>query len=123
MNKAPGKSAANKVGQSADILPVLRVSASDDHVIEFCKVDTRFNDCAGWEVRKNGERVYFNTRMYERFSDVKSGVLAAITVCEMYPSAPDSAMLAAAKAMLNVLDKYPSFAALAAHPDRIDPKH
>ncbi|WNP36925.1 hypothetical protein RN333_22015 (plasmid) [Enterobacter kobei] len=109
------------VGVSRDLMTVLRIQAADDHVIEFFNVDTRFNDCNGWEVRKDGERVYFNTRQYERFSDVKSGVLSVITLCQKYPQDSDSVLLAAAKAMLSVLDSSPSFAALAAHPDRIKP--
>ena len=49
----------------------------------------------------------------------KSGVLATITVCENAATASDSAMLESAKALMKILDGYPSFAALAAHPKRI----
>ncbi|WP_318391020.1 hypothetical protein [Enterobacter sp.] len=108
------------VGVSRDLVAMLRIQAADDHVIEFCNVDTRFNDCSGWAVLKGGERIYFNTRMHERFGDVKAGVIQTISNCS--PGA-ENVLLAAAKTLLNALDQYPSFVALAAHPDRIDPKH
>ena len=66
-----------------------------------------------------GKRVLFSNRMYERFSDVKSGIVATINVCENSGSVTDKAMLEGAKIMMQVLDGYPSFAALAAHPKRI----
>jgi len=108
-----------KVGESRDMVKLLRIQATDTHVVEFDNVDTRFNDCNNWQVMAEGKRVLFSNRMYERFSDMKSGVLATIAVCENRASAADIAMLESAKAMMKVLDSYPSFAALAAHPKRI----
>lgn len=72
-----------------------------------------------WQVMAGGKRVLFSNRMYERFSDVKSGIVATINVCENSGSVTDKAMLEGAKVMMQVLDGYPSFAALAAHPKRI----
>ncbi|HGD3628689.1 TPA: hypothetical protein ACI4GM_004642 [Enterobacter hormaechei] len=66
-----------------------------------------------------GKRVLFSNRMYERFSDVKSGIVATINVCENSGSVTDKAMLEGAKVMMQLLDGYPSFGALAAHPKRI----
>ncbi|ECY4133798.1 TPA: hypothetical protein R4200_004820 [Enterobacter hormaechei subsp. oharae] len=108
-----------KVGQSTEIVKLLRIQASDTHVVEFDNVDTRFNDCNNWQVMAGGKRVLFSNRMYERFSDVKSGIVATINVCENSGSVTDKAMLEGAKVMMQVLDGYPSFAALAAHPKRI----
>jgi hypothetical protein len=54
-------------------------------VVEFDNVDTRFNDCNNWQVMAGEERVLFSNRMYERFSDVKSGIVATIQVCEGRP--------------------------------------
>jgi hypothetical protein len=101
------------------MLKLLRIQATDTHVLEFDNVDTRFNDCGNWQVVAKGKRVLFSTRTYEHFADVKSGVLATINVCENRATESDVAMLESAKAMIAVLDRYPSFAALAAHPDRI----
>ena len=92
----------------------------DTHVVEFVAVDTRFNDCCNWQVMNGEERVLFSTRMHEQFRDVKSGLMATVEVCEGHPEPSDKRMLAAAKSMLSLLDKYPSFASLAAHPGRID---
>ena len=64
--------ATRKVGQSTEIVKLLRIQASDTHVVEFDNVDTRFNDCNNWQVMAGGKRVLFSNRMYERFSDVKS---------------------------------------------------
>lgn len=50
---------------------------------------------------------------------MKSGIVATINVCENSAGVADAAMLAGAKVMMQVLDGYPSFAALAAHPKRI----
>lgn len=111
--------ATRKVGQSTEIVKLLRIQASDTHVVEFDNVDTRFNDCNNWQVMAGGKRVLFSNRMYERFSDVKSGIVATINVCENSGSVTDKAMLEGAKVMMQVLDGYPSFAALAAHPKRI----
>ena len=108
-----------KVGQSNDIVKLLRIQASDTHVVEFDNVDTRFNDCNNWQVMAEGKRVLFSIRTYERFSDVKSGIVATISVCENSATVSDTAMLESAKVMMQVLDGYPSFAALAAHPKRI----
>lgn len=108
-----------KVGQSTDMVKLLRIQASDTHVVEFDNVDTRFNDCNNWQVMAEGERILFSTRMYERYSDMKAGVLATIMVCENRATGADTAMLESAKVMMQVLDGYPSFAALAAHPKRI----
>jgi len=108
-----------KVGESRDMVKLLRIQATETHLVEFDNVDTRFNDCTNWQVVKGGERILFSTRMHERFSEVKSGVLATISVCENAATASDSAMLESAKALMQVLDGYPSFAALAAHPKRI----
>ncbi|VYU21384.1 hypothetical protein [Metakosakonia massiliensis] len=108
------------VGQSRDMLSTLRIQAADGHVITFCNVDTRFNDCQGWEVFKNGERVLFNTRVYEQFRGLKSGLMVTVEVCEGRTTTSDKCMLAAAKSLLALLDKYPSFASLAAHPARTD---
>ncbi|HBL5403627.1 TPA: hypothetical protein LR346_004874 [Enterobacter hormaechei] len=101
------------------MVKLLRIQASDTHVVEFDNVDTRFNDCNNWQVMAGGKRVLFSNRMYERFSDVKSGIVATINVCENSGSVTDKAMLEGAKVMMQVLDGYPSFAALAAHPKRI----
>ena len=68
----------------------------------------------------NGERVLFSNRSYERFSDVKAGILATIQVCRGRATSSDSAMLDSAKTMIAVLDAFPSFAALAKHPNRIN---
>lgn len=111
--------ATRKVGQSTEIVKLLRIQASDTHVVEFDNVDTRFNDCNNWQVMAGDKRVLFSNRMYERFSDVKSGIVATIAVCENCATVSDAAMLEGAKAMMQVLDGYPSFAALAAHPNRI----
>ncbi|ELY6169647.1 hypothetical protein SNO30_004006 [Cronobacter sakazakii] len=119
MQNRNNRPATRKVGQSTEIVKLLRIQASDTHVIEFDNVDTRFNDCDNWRVVARGKRVLFSTRMHERFSDVKSGLLATINVCENLASETDSAVLDGAKAMMQVLDGYPSFAALAAHPKRI----
>ena len=113
------KTASRKVGESSIMLKRLRIRASDTHVIEFDSVDTRFNDCRHWQVMANGERVLFSNRSYERFSDVKAGILATIQVCRGRATSSDSAMLDSAKTMIAVLDAFPSFAALAAHPQRI----
>lgn len=107
-------------GTSQDMLKLLRIQVSETFVVEFDSVDTRFNDCSNWQVMKGEERVLFSTRMYEQFRDVKSGLMATVQVCEGRPEPSDERMLAAAKAMLSLLDKYPSFASLAAHPGRID---
>ena len=107
------------VGQSTDIVKLLRIQASDTHVVEFDNVDTRFNDCNNWQVMAGGKRVLFSNRMYERFSDVKSGIVATINVCENSAGVADAAMLAGAKVMMEGLDGYPSFAALAALPTLI----
>ncbi len=109
-----------KVGVSDIMLKLLRIRASDTHVLEFDGVDTRFNDCCNWQVMVNGKRVLFSTRTYEHFSDVKAGILATIEVCRGRNTPSDGAMLDSAKAMITVLDAFPSFAALAKHPDRIN---
>lgn len=109
-----------KAGTSPDMLPLLRIRLSETHVVEFDKVDTRFNDCCNWQVMEGEEKVLFSTRMYERFLDVKSGVIATVAVCEGHPLPSDARMLAAANLILKLLDTYPSFASLAAHPARID---
>lgn len=108
-----------KVGQSTVIVKLLRIQASDTHVVEFDNVDTRFNDCNNWQVMAGNNRVLFSRRMYESFSDVKSGIVATVSVCENSTTVSDTAMLEGAKVMMQVLDGYPSFAALAAHPKRI----
>lgn len=107
-------------GKSPDMLKLLRIQISDTHVVEFDDVDTRFNDCCNWQVMNGEERILFSTRMHEQFRDVKSGLMATVEVCEGRPEPSDKRMLAAAKSMLSLLDKYPSFASLAAHPARID---
>lgn len=107
-------------GTSRDMLKRLRIQLPDTHVVEFVAVDTRFNDCCNWQVMNGEERVLFSTRMHEQFRDVKSGLMATVEVCEGHPEPSDKRMLAAAKSMLSLLDKYPSFASLAAHPGRID---
>ncbi|WP_240771475.1 hypothetical protein [Siccibacter turicensis] len=116
MNKTLTSMAKPKPGTSRDMFELVRIQADERHVIEFDKIDTRFNDCTNWQVCVSGERVLFSTRIHERFSDVKSGVLATIAVCEGRSAESDRNMLAAAKAMLAVLDKYPSFGALVKHP-------
>lgn len=93
--------------------------APDVESLTLCNPDTRFNDCNNWQVMAGGKRVLCSNRMYERFSDVKSGIVATINVCENSGSVTDKAMLEGAKVMMQVLDGYPSFAALAAHPKRI----
>ena len=108
-----------QVGQSTGMVKLLRIQASDTHVVGFDNVDTRFNDCNNWQVMAGGKCVLFSNRMYERFSEVKSGIVATINVCENSGSVTDKAMLEGAKVMMQVLDGYPSFAALAAHPKRI----
>lgn len=108
-----------KVGASRDMVALLRIQATDTHVVEFDNVDTRFNDCTNWQVMEGDKRVLFSTRTHERFSDIKAGVLATIAVCENRATASDSAMLESAKAMMKVLDACPSFGALVAHPKRI----
>jgi len=85
-----------KVGESRDMVKLLRIQATETHLVEFDNVDARFNDCTNWQVVKGGERILFSTRMHERFSEVKSGVLATITVCENAATASDSAMLESA---------------------------
>lgn len=119
MQNLKTRQTARKVGQSSEIVKLLRIQATDTHVVEFDNVDTRFNDCTNWQVMQGSERVLSSNRMCERFSDMKSGVLATISVCENLNSASESAMLEGAKALMKVLDSYPSFAALAAHPKRI----
>jgi len=108
-----------KVGQSTEIVKLLRIQASDTHVVEFDNVDTRFNDCNNWQVLAGGKRVLSSNRMNEHFSDVKSGIVATVNVCENSASVADTVMLEGAKVMMQVLDGYPSFAALAVHPKRI----
>lgn len=110
-NKVPGK----KIGVTKDMLPVLRIQASENCLIEFSQVDIRFNDCCGWQVVLNGVRVLFDRREHERFQQLRAGVSATLASA----AAGDKAMLAGAKALLNLLDQYPSFAALAAHPGRV----
>ncbi|QEM94277.1 hypothetical protein FEI17_26950 (plasmid) [Kosakonia radicincitans] len=107
----------NAVGQSADMLPLLRIRLPDNWTAEFDRVDTRFNDCCNWQVMNGSDRVLFSTRMYQRFSDMKSGVIATVDVCEGRSSESDKRQAEAGKMLLAVLDKYPSFAALAKHPD------
>lgn len=114
------KGIARKVGQSDIMLKLLRIRANDTYVLEFDDVDTRFNDCCNWQVMENGKRVLFSTRTHERFSDVKAGILATIEVCRGRCSPADAAMLDSAKAMISVLDAFPSFAAVATHPGRIN---
>ncbi len=109
-----------KVGASDIMLKLLRIRASEMYVLEFDEVDTRFNDCCNWQVMANGKRVLFSTRTHERFSDVKAGILATIEVCRERCTPSDGVMLDSAKAMISVLDAFPSFAALAKHPDRIN---
>ncbi|ELY4112137.1 hypothetical protein SMY46_003869 [Cronobacter turicensis] len=109
--KVPGK----KIGVTKDMLPVLRIQASENCLIEFSQVDIRFNDCCGWQVVLDGERVLFDRREHERFQQLRAGVSAILASAE----AGDKTMLAGAKALLNLLDQYPSFATLAAHPDRV----
>lgn len=109
-----------KVGESNIMLKLLRIQASATHVLEFDNVDTRFNDCCNWQVMDNGDRVLFSTRTHEHFSDVKSAILATINVCRMQTASSDRAMLSGAQAMISVLDAFPSFAALAKHPARIN---
>ncbi|MGK6886241.1 hypothetical protein ACKU3T_023700 [Enterobacter hormaechei] len=46
--------ATRKVGQSTEIVKLLRIQASDTHVVEFDNVDTRFNDCNNWQVMAGG---------------------------------------------------------------------
>ncbi|WP_341869948.1 DNA methyltransferase [Enterobacter hormaechei] len=76
------------------------------------------HDVIPWQY--TGKRVLFSTRTHERFSDVKAGILATIEVCRGRCSPADAAMLDSAKAMISVLDAFPSFAALATHPGRIN---
>lgn len=108
-----------KVGTSRDMVTLLRIQATNTHVVEFDNVDTRFNDCSNWQVMEGDKRILFSTRTHERFSDIKAGVLATIAVCENRATASDTAMLESAKAMMKVLDACPSFGALVAHPKRI----
>lgn len=108
------------VGQSTEMLPLLRIRLSDNWIAEFDNVDTRFNDCCNWQVMNGSGRVLFSTRMYQRFSDMKSGVIATVDVCEGRSSESDKRQAEAGKRLLAVLDKYPSFAALAKHPDRLN---
>lgn len=119
MKSNTGNQSAKKVGVSTGLVKLLRIQASDTHVLEFDDVDTRFNDCCNWQVMANGERVLFSTRTYEHFADVKSGIVATIDVCENRATASDEAMLESAKIMIAVLDHFPSFAALTRHPARI----
>lgn len=42
-------------------MKLLRIQASDTHVVEFDNVDTRFNDC-NWQVMAEGKRVLFSNR-------------------------------------------------------------
>ncbi|EHS0390686.1 hypothetical protein LHY28_003360 [Salmonella enterica] len=109
----------NHVGKSPDIVKLLRIQATEIHVVEFDNVDTRFNDCSNWQIMVDGERILFSTRMHERFSDMKAAVLATVAVCGNRATPSDSAMLDSAQAMMKMLDVYPSFAALAEHPKRI----
>ncbi|EJG2388731.1 hypothetical protein AM391_RS22585 [Kluyvera ascorbata] len=120
MKDTTAKTTAKKVGASDIMLKLLRIRASDTHVLEFDGVDTRFNDCCNWQVMVNGKRVLFSTRTYEHFSDVKSGILATIEAYRVRGNPSDGVMLDSAKAMISVLDAFPSFAALAKHPGRIN---
>lgn len=43
-----------KVGESRDMVKLLRIQATDTHVVEFDNVDTRFNDCNNWQVMAEG---------------------------------------------------------------------
>ena len=43
-----------KVGESRDMVALLRIQATDTHVVEFDNVDTRFNDCTNWQVMEGG---------------------------------------------------------------------
>jgi hypothetical protein len=121
MKSTVTKHVVKKVGESQIMLKLLRIRASDTHVLEFDNVDTRFNDCCNWQVMENGKRVLFSTRTYEHFSDVKSAIVATIAVCHARATPSDTAMLASAQAMIGVLDAFPSFGALAQHPARINP--
>lgn len=109
------KTLINERRRESGLSPVTTAKVLD----EICESATRFNDCNNWQVMAGGKRVLFSNRMYERFSDVKSGIVATINVCENSGSVTDKAMLEGAKVMMQVLDGYPSFAALAAHPKRI----
>ena len=62
--------ATRKVGQSTEIVKLLRIQASDTHVVEFDNVDTRLNDCTNWQVMAGGQRILVSKRMYERCSYV-----------------------------------------------------
>lgn len=57
------------VGQSTDIVKLLRIQASDSHVVEFDNVDTRFNDCNNWQVMAG--------------ANVSSSVTACMSVFQM----------------------------------------
>lgn len=118
--KTTPATATQSPGTSPDMLPLLRIRLSENWIAEFDKVDTRFNDCCNWQVMNGSGRVLFSTRMYQRFSDMKSGVIATVDVCEGRSSESDKRQAEAGKRLLAVLDKYPSFAALAKHPDRLN---
>lgn len=45
------------VGQSPDMLPLLRIRLSDTWIAEFDNVDTRFNDCCNWQMAKHPDRL------------------------------------------------------------------
>lgn len=119
MQNLTTRPSTKKVGESRNMVKLLRIQATDTHVLEFDNVDTRFNDCSNWQVIAGGERVLFSTRMHERFSEMKSGVLATIAGCEKHVTASDIVMLESAKAMMTVLDACGSFVALTTHPKRI----
>ena len=106
---------AKKIGVAKDMLHSLCIQVSDICLVEFSHVDIRFNDCCGWQVMLNGERVLFNSREHERFQLLRNGV--SVTLANTNHTAPE--LFEGAKALLNLLDQYPSFAALAAHPKRI----
>jgi len=118
--KTTPATATQSPGTSPEMLPLLRIRLSENWTAEFDNVDTRFNDCCNWQVMNGTERVLFSTRMHERFSDMKSGVIATVDVCCGRPSDSDRLQAEAGKTLLAVLDRYPSFAALATHPDRLN---
>lgn len=107
-------------GKAADVLPLLRIRLSDTCIIEFVEVDIRFNDCRSWQVLEGRDAVLFSPRSHEKLRDVRREAATALDVHEMQADELDPRQPVAARAVLKLLAEYPTFAALAAHPSRID---
>lgn len=109
-----------QLGKAADVLPLLRIRLSDTCVIEFVEVDIRFNDCRRWQILEGEKAVLFSPRSHEKLHDVRREATIALDVHEKQADDRDTCQSAAARAVLKLLAEYPTFAALAAHPARID---